>query len=296
MNHSIQTKAALRELSPDASDVMHARPARAWLLLPVGVGVSAAMAFGWSTREEYFIVPDEGLGYWLGPIGLGMMLLLLLYSLRKRWKPLRSAGPIQRWFHVHMAMGLLGPTAILFHSNFHLGSLNANVALACMLVVSGSGVVGRFIYTRIHYEFRGHVATFAELRSEAEREASVVVAAERVAPEMRAVLSAFEQRAMGADGGWAARAWSFYALGHKARSTRRRAVRAYRTALPSAPGAAPSVPQVVRAVKEHVAAVRRVGEFRGYERAFALWHALHLPFCVVLFAAAAVHVVAVHMY
>jgi hypothetical protein len=33
-----------------------------------------------------------------------------------------------------------------------------------------------------------------------------------------------------------------------------------------------------------------------YERAFALWHAFHLPFCVVLFGAAAVHVVAVQMY
>jgi hypothetical protein len=42
--------------------------------------------------------------------------------------------------------------------------------------------------------------------------------------------------------------------------------------------------------------MRRVARFSSYERAFALWHAFHLPFCIVLFGAAAVHVVAVHMY
>jgi hypothetical protein len=53
---------------------------------------------------------------------------------------------------------------------------------------------------------------------------------------------------------------------------------------------------VNRALRRHVAAIRRMGRFATYERAFALWHAFHLPFCVVLFGAAAVHVVAVHIY
>jgi hypothetical protein len=53
---------------------------------------------------------------------------------------------------------------------------------------------------------------------------------------------------------------------------------------------------VNRALRQHVAAICRMGRFATYERAFALWHAFHLPFCVVLFGAAAVHVVAVHMY
>lgn len=51
-----------------------------------------------------------------------------------------------------------------------------------------------------------------------------------------------------------------------------------------------------KAVKAQVRAIKRVAEYSVYERFFALWHALHLPFCVGLFAAAAVHVVAVHMY
>jgi hypothetical protein len=36
--------------------------------------------------------------------------------------------------------------------------------------------------------------------------------------------------------------------------------------------------------------------FRLYERPFALWHTFHLRFCFLLSAAAAVHVLAVHLY
>lgn len=153
----------------------------------VGAAAALALAYGWSRRGELDLIAEEGLGYALGVVGLAMMALLLLYSLRKRWGALRSAGPAPTWLKIHMMLGILGPTAILYHANFRLGSLNSRAALFCMLVVSGSGVVGRFLYTRTQQ----------------------------------------------------GSAWA---------------------------------------------------------RAFSLWHALHLPFCVVLFAAAFVHVVAVHMY
>ena len=131
------------------------RVPRALLLIPVSLFCVVAIVLGWRSRSEQYFVPEEGVGYALGLVGLGMMVLLLLYSVRKRWSALSSAGPVHQWFHIHMALGLLGPTAILFHSNFSLGSLNANVALLCMLTVSLSGIVGRFVYTRIHYEYRG---------------------------------------------------------------------------------------------------------------------------------------------
>jgi hypothetical protein len=40
----------------------------------------------------------------------------------------------------------------------------------------------------------------------------------------------------------------------------------------------------------------RVVRFVAWERLFSLWHGVHLPLCVILFGAAAAHVVAVHMY
>ncbi len=39
-----------------------------------------------------------------------------------------------------MFLGITGPLLILPHPTFHVGSLNADVALSCMLVVAGSGI------------------------------------------------------------------------------------------------------------------------------------------------------------
>lgn len=269
------------------------RSTRAWLLLPVGVFCVAVIVVGWRTRDEYYVVPDEGLGYALGIAGLVMMWLLLLYSVRKRWPRIASAGKLQHWFHVHMALGLLGPTAILAHSNFSLGSLNANVALICMLTVSGSGIIGRFIYTRIHYEYRGHIATLADLRVEAESEGTVLAEASRVAPDITGALDGLRAWAL-APRGHLARFGMIFQIGMRGRIARRRTVGYWRRA--NTAGSGPSRREVKRAVTAQVAAIRRVAEFGVYERFFSLWHALHLPFCFGLYVAATVHVVAVHMY
>jgi len=265
------------------------------LLLPVALFCIGMIVVGWRTRSEYYVVPDEGLGYALGIAGLSMMLLLLLYSLRKRWRPLATAGQLQHWFHIHMALGLLGPTAILAHSNFSLGSLNANVALLCMLVVSASGVVGRFIYTHIHYEYRGHVASLAELRDQATEEGDVLAEATRHAPGISEALENLRSWAF-VERGAIGRLVMMMIIGMRMRSTRRRARSAWRRSKAGTSGAAPSTHDVRHAIRVQTSAIRRVAEYSTYERFFALWHALHLPFCVGLYVAAAVHVVAVHMY
>lgn len=280
------------------ADVRRLRPERAWILAPVGLGTIATLLFGWSVREERYLVPDEGLGYALGVAGLAMMLLLLLYVPLKRIRALHRFGRIPRWLAVHMCLGILGPAAILFHANFRLGSLNANVALLCMLVVSGSGIVGRFLYTRVHYAYLGRVATLEELRGDARREGRVLAAAIAAVPEMGRVLGDFRESALVRRPSWPGRVAAFLTLGHRARAARRRALHSWRRhagARASAPGQ-PTTREVRRALAEQLRAIRRVAEYATWERGFALWHALHLPFCVGLFVAAAVHVVAVHMY
>jgi hypothetical protein len=295
MQHTVRVEAP-RARRGAASSSSHARPERAWILLPVGVLSAGAIVLGWLSRDEQYLVPDSGLGYWLGPVGLSMMVLLLTYSIRKRWRPLRSAGVLRKWFHAHMVLGLVGPTAILFHTSFHLGSLNAKIALVSMLVVSASGIVGRFIYTRIHYEYQGRILCFSELQRAAAEGNACLSKAEEIAPEMARVLRAYEKRTMDRDAGWASRAPAVLTLGHRSRAARRRAMAAYRQATRSAcpPSLGPEI--VSKELRRHIRAVRRVGTYAVYERAFALWHAFHLPVCFVLFASAAIHVVAVHMY
>jgi hypothetical protein len=256
---------------------------------------------GWRGREEYYLTPEAGLGYGLGIAGLAMMLLLLLYSVRKRAQFLRNAGSVRIWFHVHMALGLMGPTAILLHSDFHLGSQNANVALACMLLVSSSGVVGRFIYTKVHHELFGRKQTVSELRLAAETGKGALASVFALSPELTWSLTDFERAMLEPKRGFLRGAWRFCLAAHAARRTRRRTLRAAGRALrngvrPAVAEPLPDEREIRDALTGYIRALRRVAEFEAYERAFSLWHVLHLPLCVLLFAAAVFHVIAVHMY
>jgi len=100
------------------------------------------IAVGWLLRDLQLYSPAEGVGYWMGIIGGSLMLTLLLYPLRKRIKFLHKLGPTKYWFQMHMVLGLIGPLLILYHCNFQLGSFNSQVALYCMVLVAGSGIIG----------------------------------------------------------------------------------------------------------------------------------------------------------
>jgi len=195
-----------------------------------------------------------------------------------------------------MALGVLGPTAILFHANFRLGALNSRAALFCMASVSLSGVIGRFLYTRIHSAFLDQRKTVADFLPSG---LPALAAAARIAPELEALLDDFRVGALNATArSRTARSRAFFRVGVNARKASRRGLVIYRRALAkrSVVTDAPSLREVSRCLRAYAARVRILARMKVYERAFALWHTLHIPFCVVLFGAAVVHVVAVQMY
>jgi len=61
-----------------------------------------AMYRGWSLRDENYLTAASGVGYWLGIVGGSMMLLLLLYPVRKHVSAIRNWGKVRYWFfHSH---------------------------------------------------------------------------------------------------------------------------------------------------------------------------------------------------
>ena len=95
----------------------------------------------------------EGLRFWLGVAGASMMGLLLFYPLRKWLGPRNAIGRVAGWFHWHLVLGIAGPVAIAYHTNFGHGGTHANLALWAMILVALSGIVGQFVYTRASAEF-----------------------------------------------------------------------------------------------------------------------------------------------
>jgi hypothetical protein len=259
------------------------------------IAVGLGIAFGWWLRDERLWVPDRGFGYALGIAGLTAMVVMLAYPLRKRVRRMRGMGRIGTWFQIHMLLGLFGPLAILYHANFRLGSTNANVALFCALVVAGSGVVGRVLYVRIHAGLDGRRRTLAEMRDELagiERAIADAPGSQEVVER----LGRFEQALLDPRAG----AWRRGMRRLLGRWSGRRAIRDVRRVLRGASARARDARRGEREMlafaRRYVRAVRHVAGFESWERLFALWHVAHLPLSFLLYATAAVHVVAVHLY
>ena len=247
------------------------------------VCVAILIYLGWRIPTERYITPRSGLGYALGITGGSMMVFLLLYSARKRVRWLRWMGSVTRWFEVHMVLGVLGPLCILFHSNFSLGATNSNVAFFSMLTVAGSGLVGRYLYSHIHFGLYGRKKTLADLKSSAERLHSLGQSVPFLPQLMARLDAAVSVRVV----------LSRWSLRRHVRRTLRQAAR-------QSPPIANERRRLQRAayglITQRLRAARNVAEFEVYQRLFGLWHVLHLPLIFMLFIAGIVHVIAVHVY
>jgi hypothetical protein len=274
--------------------------------LLIGYSIAATVvAAGWLANGSGSLVdPGGGVGYWLGITGASMMALLLLYPVRKRLKFMRFLGSTRGWFRIHMFLGVLGPVLILYHCNFSLGSLNSNVALVCTLLVALSGLVGRYLYTKIYQDLDGHKTSLVELTKRARLRAAdgsqtailVPHLLERMAaldelvlrPPETLLATVLRPMRLAVRMRWETIRLTFYASRQLRQLARKSpAVAAERKRLKRT---------TVRFIRDHQRRVRRVAEFASYERLFSLWHVFHLPFFYMLVLTALLHVVAVHMY
>jgi len=97
-----------------------------------------------------FLSPQPGkpLSYALGWIGFCVMALGNLYIIRKRVHSLQSWGSLQGWLNWHIFFSMLGPTFILFHSNFKVSGL-VSISFWSMVMSFSSGIVGRYFYMQL---------------------------------------------------------------------------------------------------------------------------------------------------
>ena len=271
----------------------------------VGMLLAAgAITLGYLGRDTRRIFADEGLGYFLGIVGSLLILTLLLYPMRKRFKVLKVLGPVKNWFRVHMMLGVIGPLAILYHSNFMLGSVNSTAALISMLLVAGSGLIGRFLYAKVHKGLYGRKANLKELLSSVKLTTAETGGAAKFVPHLMEHIAEYDRQVLKPPSGvWAAMILPMQ-LTFKTRSGYRRITRFVREQLEHQAAISPAVAEhqdrLEKAcsafVKEHLRRVRRVATFAAYERLFSLWHKVHLPFFYLLLVTAIVHVIAVHAY
>ncbi len=276
----------------------HITPVRAF-----GCAVIVALMIGVNGHLERYITPERGLGYWLGIVGGSMMLVLLMYPARKRASWLKIFGGIGGWFKAHMTLGVLGPLLVLFHANFSLGATNSNVALFCMLSVSGSGLIGRYIYTRVYKGWDSHATSLEELQATAEllRKQTTMVA---LLPDFLTAVETEEQRLFRPARTVLTAPLYPITIGMRSVLARWRLEKRIRRMVLE--GARQSPTLAVHGARlsatamgyatRRLDAARRVREHRMYVKLFSLWHFAHVPAFIMTLVAGIVHVISVNVY
>jgi hypothetical protein len=276
------------------------RAGRSMVSIAVPVASISLLLLAWVVWREGIYTSASDLGYWLGVAGGSLMLVLLIYPLRKRYRALAVLGPLKHWFRFHLVAGIAGPVIVLFHSTFRIGSFNAAIALASMLLVVASGLVGRFVYRKIHHGLFGSRATATELQRALEQQMDAMRELLLRLPLVEHEIRQFSALvARQPEGRWQ-RALHFASLGLQRLLAGRRVHRAI-TACGSRAGdnngaQDARLQALARSIDDTLKAMQRTAQFSTYEKLFSLWHVVHIPFLCMLVVTAIVHVVAVHAY
>jgi hypothetical protein len=289
---------------------------RNWLIF---IGIVFLITFGgfFVVYPQKLYTPGEELfdfGYNLGLTGGLMMLILLLYPLRKRWGVISNLGFLPTWFKWHMVLGIMGPLFIIFHSTYHVyipfihpqGSMNAAIAMYCMLLVSGSGTFGRFFYTKIHHGLYGRQATVKELQGEME-ETGDVKSTFNFAPSVEKAMEQFHDRALkysketgygfshfikiGIDAVLLTRS-----LSKEVHQIMQAQAKEHNFNAHQMHGMESMYREYCEKLSAYIRAVRDTAQFHTYERLFSWWHIFHIPLVYMMVFSAFYHVYAVHAF
>lgn len=102
-----------------------------------------------------YLRPSGLVGLSLGIAGTVVMLLGLVYLVRKMRIKLGRVATLSGWLRFHIVAGLVGPALVLFHTSFQLTSALGTAAIIALAIVVGSGVLGRYLLILVPRSFQG---------------------------------------------------------------------------------------------------------------------------------------------
>lgn len=241
---------------------------------------------GWlNSTFELTSAPGRPYSLWLGWIGLGAMILMNAYSLRKRSSLMSGWGGLQKWLNFHVFCGLIGPTFILFHCDFKVRGLVA-ISFWSMMVSFSSGIIGRYLYVNLlrgKAELGAHERSILKvldehlLRAKVEANAGerekYLASARRLAglpeqAEAAGTISAFFSSLIGS-------------------------VRMMFKDAEISPRWPPTAKIILN---EYAVNRRKISYYGPFQTLMGHWHTFHFPFAVFMYVAAAFHVAAAMIF
>jgi len=232
---------------------------------------------GW-LREDFDLSPRPGktISLWLGWIGFGIMLLTNLYILRKRVGFFKSLGSPVNWLNFHIFCGLVGPTFILFHTNFKVGGLVA-MSFWSMVISFSSGVVGRYFFVQV-------TRRKADLEQSL-RKLDALIKEYPDLPEGPSIERIRTQvMVLAGVPGKFEKIGDLSSIGHSLIGDIKLKLGSRRILHP--------LPKPLRqALVQYAVTKRRVFYLQPFKHIMGYWHAFHMPFAVFMYVVAVIHIV-----
>ena len=227
--------------------------------------------------------PSGTVGHVLGITGLSLMVVMHVYSLRRRVRWMSRLGPINVWLEFHIFCGFFGPVLVTLHTSFKFNGL-VSVAFWSMLIVVASGFVGRYLYVRIPRSIRGHELSHAEIEAKAAEMRQRFDEIE-LPPEMAERIAAFEAASVPASEDDTT--WMGLLIGEPRLRLR---LLALSRQLHRVVGDHRLVSEQLRLLAERDLLLRRIAYLKKTKRLFDLWRVYHKPLAVLMGIIVVVHV------
>ena len=225
---------------------------------------------------------SDGLKY--GIIGTGAITLgVIAYSLRKRARLLARGGKLKYWLEVHIFLCSIGPALIVLHTSFRVGGL-VGIAFWSMVIVTLSGVFGRYVYVRIPRTVQGQFAGLEAVQREraALLEALQTELGPRADDIARVLATPGRRPVRGLVAALAA------AVAHDLR--RRENIRRLTTLLARYRLPTARRRRVVDLFDRGARLEQQIALLVPFQRLFRYWHVLHLPLALTMLVVVAIHV------
>lgn len=230
--------------------------------------------------------PNGSVGLLYGYAGTALLLLLLLYSVRKRVRVLHKLGVLRRSLNVHVFCGIAGPALITLHSSFKFGGI-ISIGYWSMMTVMASGFVGFYLYRQIPRALSNAAREADDLDAElAARDAEL---AEQYGLS-DAQLSAL-RRAAGTEGAESRGALGslVYLLSQDLR-LRFGGVHVPESTEAARPLEKRELRRMTQLMRQRIVLERRRAFLTQTRTLFGYWHAIHKPFTICLFVMMFVHI------
>jgi hypothetical protein len=231
------------------------------------------------------------IGQSAGLLALALFLFLWLYPLRKKFRWLAWTGAIARWLNAHVLAALALPLLVAVHAAWRFGGV-IGLGFWSMMVVWLSGIVGRYIYTRIPRGKAGVELTMEEISGR--RNAMLEQIVQRSGLDRATVESTLSPGGAVAD---RAGIWGTLQRMVADDFARRRAARRLRRVW-QARGSTRSIDPaaihgVLRLASQEIALAQQARMLDATHAVFRYWHVFHRPVAIAALVAVLVHVVVV---